>query len=54
MGFFPGERMADVATRMDVVTLDNFIGGRSVQSAATSYYDVRNPAVGSEAAYGFL
>jgi malonate-semialdehyde dehydrogenase (acetylating)/methylmalonate-semialdehyde dehydrogenase len=38
--------MADVATRMDVVTLDNFIGGRSVQPATSSYYDVRNPAVG--------
>jgi len=38
--------MADVATRMDVVTLDNFIGGRWVMSSATSYYDVHNPAVG--------
>ncbi|HUC74000.1 MAG TPA: CoA-acylating methylmalonate-semialdehyde dehydrogenase [Vicinamibacterales bacterium] len=38
--------MADVATRMDVVTLDNFIGGRWVISSATSYYDVHNPAVG--------
>jgi malonate-semialdehyde dehydrogenase (acetylating)/methylmalonate-semialdehyde dehydrogenase len=31
---------------MDVVTLDNFIGGRWVRSAATGYYDVHNPAVG--------
>jgi malonate-semialdehyde dehydrogenase (acetylating)/methylmalonate-semialdehyde dehydrogenase len=31
---------------MDVVTLGNFIGGRWVQSSATSYYDVHNPAVG--------
>ena len=38
--------MADVATRMDVVTLDNVIGGRWVISSATSYYDVHNPAVG--------
>ena len=38
--------MADVATRMDVETLDNFIGGRWVISSATSYYDVHNPAVG--------
>lgn len=38
--------MADVATRPDVVTLDNFIGGRWVRSTATELFDVHNPAVG--------
>src|SRR5215470_1472585 len=39
--------MPDVAERPDVLTLDNFIGGRWVRSRATDFFDVHNPAVGS-------
>jgi malonate-semialdehyde dehydrogenase (acetylating)/methylmalonate-semialdehyde dehydrogenase len=35
-----------VAERPDVLTLDNFIGGRWVKSRATDFFDVHNPAVG--------
>jgi malonate-semialdehyde dehydrogenase (acetylating)/methylmalonate-semialdehyde dehydrogenase len=38
--------MADVATGRDVLTLDNFIGGRWVTSHATDFFDVHNPAAG--------
>jgi malonate-semialdehyde dehydrogenase (acetylating)/methylmalonate-semialdehyde dehydrogenase len=38
--------MPDVAERPDVLTLDNFIGGRWVKARATSFFDVHNPAVG--------
>src|SRR5262249_24055162 len=38
--------MPDVADRPDVLTLDNFIGGRWVKASATSFFDVHNPAVG--------
>ena len=38
--------MPDVAERPDVLTLDNFIGGRWVKARATDFYDVHNPAVG--------
>jgi malonate-semialdehyde dehydrogenase (acetylating) / methylmalonate-semialdehyde dehydrogenase len=38
--------MPDVAERPDVLTLDNFIGGRWVRAHATEYFDVHNPAVG--------
>jgi len=38
--------MPDVAERPDVLTLDNFIGGRWVKAHATEYFDVHNPAVG--------
>jgi len=38
--------MPDVAARPDVLTLDNFIGGRWVKARATDYFDVHNPAVG--------
>jgi malonate-semialdehyde dehydrogenase (acetylating)/methylmalonate-semialdehyde dehydrogenase len=38
--------MPDVADRPDVLTLDNFIGGRWVKARATSFFDVHNPAVG--------
>jgi malonate-semialdehyde dehydrogenase (acetylating)/methylmalonate-semialdehyde dehydrogenase len=38
--------MPDVASRPDVVVLDNFIGGRWVKAHATDYFDVHNPAVG--------
>jgi malonate-semialdehyde dehydrogenase (acetylating)/methylmalonate-semialdehyde dehydrogenase len=38
--------MPDVASRPDVVVLDNFIGGRWVKAHATEYFDVHNPAVG--------
>src|SRR5262249_62177033 len=38
--------MPDVAERPDVLTLDNFIGGRWVKARASSYFDVHNPAVG--------
>jgi malonate-semialdehyde dehydrogenase (acetylating)/methylmalonate-semialdehyde dehydrogenase len=39
--------MPDVAERPDVLTLDNFIGGRWVASSTTEFFDVHNPAVGS-------
>jgi len=35
-----------VAERPDVLTLDNFIGGRWVKASATEFFDVHNPAVG--------
>lgn len=38
--------MPDVASRSDVLTLDNFIGGRWVKSHATEFFEVHNPAVG--------
>ncbi|HEY2907835.1 MAG TPA: CoA-acylating methylmalonate-semialdehyde dehydrogenase [Vicinamibacterales bacterium] len=38
--------MAEVAERLDVRTLDNFIGGQWVKSRATDFFDVHNPAVG--------
>src|SRR5229473_775738 len=38
--------MPDVAERSDVLTLDNFIGGRWVKSRATDFFDVHKPAVG--------
>src|SRR5947199_4511637 len=38
--------MPDVAERLDVRTLDNFIGGQWVKSRATEFFDVHNPAVG--------
>src|SRR5947207_9422860 len=38
--------MPDVAERPDVLTLDNFIGGRWVKARTTDYFDVHNPAVG--------
>ena len=38
--------MPDVADRPDVVTLDNFIGGRWVKSRTSEYFDVHNPARG--------
>jgi malonate-semialdehyde dehydrogenase (acetylating)/methylmalonate-semialdehyde dehydrogenase len=38
--------MADVAARPDVLTLDNFIGGRWVPARASGFFDVHNPAVG--------
>jgi len=38
--------MPDVAERLDVRTLDNFIGGQWVKSRATDFFDVHNPAVG--------
>ena len=38
--------MPHVAERPDVLTLDNFIGGRWVKARATDFYDVHNPAVG--------
>ena len=38
--------MPDVAERSDVLTLDNFIGGRWVKARATDFFDVHNPAVG--------
>ncbi len=38
--------MADVAARQDVLTLDNFIGGRWVASRTNAFFDVHNPAVG--------
>src|SRR6476619_4849681 len=38
--------MPDVASRPDVVVLDNFIGGRWVKAHAAEYFDVHNPAVG--------
>src|SRR5262249_45105147 len=43
---FEGAHMPDVAERPDVLTLDNFIGGRWVKARASSYFDVHNPAVG--------
>src|SRR5438046_7252046 len=46
MGSFPEEPMPDVAERPDVLTLDNFIGGRLVKAQATDFFDVHNPAVG--------
>src|SRR5262250_175930 len=39
--------MPDVASRADVQTLDNFIGGRWVKARATEFFDVHNPAVGN-------
>src|SRR5256714_3074251 len=38
--------MPDVAERPDVLTLDNFIGGRWVKARASEYFDVHNPASG--------
>jgi malonate-semialdehyde dehydrogenase (acetylating) / methylmalonate-semialdehyde dehydrogenase len=38
--------MPDVAQRPDVLTLDNFIGGRWVAAHATEFFDVHNPARG--------
>src|SRR4051812_37647505 len=38
--------MPDVAERPDVLTLDNFIGGRWVKARTTNFFDVHNPAVG--------
>src|SRR4029079_7735515 len=38
--------MPDVAERPDVLTLDNFIGGRWVKARASDYFDVHNPASG--------
>jgi malonate-semialdehyde dehydrogenase (acetylating)/methylmalonate-semialdehyde dehydrogenase len=38
--------MPDVAERPDVLTLDNFIGGRWVKARATEFFDVHNPASG--------
>ena len=38
--------MPDVAHRSDVLTLDNFIGGRWVAAHATEFFDVHNPARG--------
>src|ERR1700704_4194153 len=38
--------MPDVAERPDVLTLDNFIGGRWVKARATDFFEVHNPAVG--------
>src|SRR5262249_58033073 len=38
--------MPDVAERPDVLTLDNFIGGRWVGAHTTDFFDVHNPAVG--------
>src|SRR5262245_15566079 len=39
--------MPDVAATPDVLTLDNFIGGRWVKARAADFFDVHNPAVGS-------
>jgi malonate-semialdehyde dehydrogenase (acetylating)/methylmalonate-semialdehyde dehydrogenase len=39
-------RMADVAARHDILTLDNFIGGRWIASRADAFFDVHNPAAG--------
>src|SRR3984893_6222373 len=38
--------MPDVAQRSDVLTLDNFIGGRWVKARTTEFFDVHNPAAG--------
>jgi malonate-semialdehyde dehydrogenase (acetylating) / methylmalonate-semialdehyde dehydrogenase len=38
--------MPDVASRPDVLTLDNFIGGRWVKAHTTQFFDVHNPALG--------
>src|SRR5580698_2847331 len=38
--------MPDVASRSEVRTLDNFIGGRWITASATEFFDVHNPAVG--------
>jgi malonate-semialdehyde dehydrogenase (acetylating)/methylmalonate-semialdehyde dehydrogenase len=38
--------MPDVAQRSDVLTLDNFIGGRWVKARTTDFFVVHNPAVG--------
>src|SRR5262245_11793881 len=38
--------MPDVASRPDVQTLANFIGGRWVPAHASEFFDVHNPAVG--------
>jgi malonate-semialdehyde dehydrogenase (acetylating)/methylmalonate-semialdehyde dehydrogenase len=38
--------MSEVAERPDVLTLDNFIGGRWVKTRATEFFDVHNPALG--------
>src|SRR5262245_37477187 len=38
--------MPDVASRADVLTLDNFIGGRWVSARTAEFFDVHNPAVG--------
>src|SRR5882672_4449647 len=39
--------MPDVAERPDVLTLDNFIGGRWVKARATDFFEVHNPAIGA-------
>jgi malonate-semialdehyde dehydrogenase (acetylating)/methylmalonate-semialdehyde dehydrogenase len=46
MGSFPKEPGMPVAERPDVLTLDNFIGGRWVKARTTEFFDVHNPAVG--------
>src|ERR1700724_3095930 len=38
--------MPDVPQRADVITLDNFIGGRWVKARTTEFFDVHNPAPG--------
>jgi len=38
--------MPDVASRSDVLILDNFIGGRWVKAQTAEFFDVHNPAVG--------
>src|ERR1700716_58387 len=38
--------MPDVAQRSDVLTLDNFIGGRWVKARTSDFFDVHNPALG--------
>ncbi|HEY2151373.1 MAG TPA: CoA-acylating methylmalonate-semialdehyde dehydrogenase [Vicinamibacterales bacterium] len=38
--------MPEAASRTDVRTLDNFVGGRWVAARATEFFDVHNPAVG--------
>jgi malonate-semialdehyde dehydrogenase (acetylating)/methylmalonate-semialdehyde dehydrogenase len=38
--------MPDVAEHADVLTLDNFIGGRWVTARATEFFEVHNPAAG--------
>jgi malonate-semialdehyde dehydrogenase (acetylating)/methylmalonate-semialdehyde dehydrogenase len=38
--------MSQVASRSDVETLDNFIGGRWVNARTTEFFEVHNPAVG--------
>jgi malonate-semialdehyde dehydrogenase (acetylating)/methylmalonate-semialdehyde dehydrogenase len=38
--------VAQLANDPDVLTLDNFIGGRWVKAETSTFFDVRNPAVG--------